>query len=744
MSVFRQRRVAPCIGFALLLIAVLALAGCSGGGGSDGGGVTGGDTGGTVTGNGLVDPGSLNFEQVGLNFTIDSASVASPPVVVFSVTTADGRGVALDQTDVSGRALRFTIAKLVAGQNGDADHWQSYILTTETPGVGAPGPGGMPVLTSASQGTTESSGTLEDLGDGRYRYTFGTDITQLAGVPYDPNTTHRIAMQVSLSGAQNNRGETTQFVVNPTFDFVPAGGAVTLTKKNVTTDGCNVCHNKLQLHGGGRRNVDYCVTCHNSGTTDANSGNVLDFAVMIHKIHSGEELTVNSDADPDNNYVIYGFRDSANDYSTVAFPQSLDNCETCHKGSDSNWRTRPSMAACSACHDDVDFNSHFGVGSVTNADCHTCHVDFDTPTNIVNAHTDPVEVLRAKIAYTIDNVSFDPATRQATVDFFVSNPTDGSRYDIQSDTSEIRFTAGGVSLLVGWDTAAFSNEGSGSNVGQPIRVNGLFENATALGNNRFRLTTTALPTQATGTGVIGIQGHPIGIINGSNANLPVDNVVAFFSIDGGPVVPRRDAVSIDKCNNCHKHLSLHGGNRQGTVQICVICHNANATDISRRPTGGGIDGKMEEAIHLKYMIHAIHAGDSDQHGIRQNGIVIYGFGGSVNDFSHLRYPQSLANCEACHVDDRYTLEAQPANALATTIDSASDKADPADDLNISPKAATCVACHDTTQSHMEILGGAVFDQTQSSIDASVFEACDQCHGEGGPVEVEAVHEQAVP
>ena len=779
-----RARAFRCVRYPTLLAAALflGLGGCGGGGGGDGGDVVdGGDPGGGGGGGdtgGLVAPTALNFEQQDLDFGIEGATVASPPVVTFTVTTPDGRGVQLTQDDVSGRSLRFIIAKLMPGTDGNPDSWQSYILSEETPDPGDPGPGGAPALTSAPQATTETSGTLESLGDGRYRYTFDTDVAAVPGVSFDPSTTHRIAMQVELEGAPNAQGETTEFVANPYFDFVPDGSAVTLTKDVVQTESCNACHNELAFHGGGRREVEYCVTCHNPGTVDANSGHNLDFGLMVHKLHAGEALAVNSDDDPTNDYVIWGFRDSAHDYSTVVFPQmsaskpGLVNCESCHTGSDPNWRTRPSQNACGSCHDQVDFSgggTHPQVAD--NSRCTTCHVDFESPLQIVTAHTDPVQVLADRMQYNIQDVSFDAAAGTLDVRFTVT--VDGEVQNIKADTSEYLFTEDGVNLIVGWDAADIGNAGTGNDLGQPLRFGGVFTNAVAEGGNVFRLSVdlagAAASLPSTGTGVIGFDGHPHGLVDNVDEQLPVVNAVDYFSFDGGTVVARRDIVSNESCNDCHANLSLHGGNRNGNVQHCVICHNANGTDMEVRPFDAagtdGIDvaatpdGKVEETIHFKYMIHAIHAGEEAEHGFREDGIVLYGYNKSLHDYSHVRYPQSLANCAACHDGDTYTLESQPNDALATTLDSqavatgvtqgfpagnvlSAAAADPTDDLNASPEAATCVSCHDGSRAHMEILGDAVFDQTQSVIDSTVFEACGECHGAGGPVPVSGAHAQA--
>jgi len=237
-------------------------------------------------------------------------TVNSPPKVNFTVIS-DGAV----KKDLTLSNVAFIIARLDKGSNGTPDQWVSYTTRTETATAGV-GPGGTPALASATQATTdtEAEGSLVYNDAGYYTYTFSKDIAAETG--YDPAKTHRVAIQLSYTNAAN-----TTVLANPYFDFTIGsdGKAVAVTdsantRKVVDITSCNQCHEKLALHGGGRIDTQYCVLCHNAGTTDANSGNVLDFRVMIHKIHAGKLLKEWFGKD----YTIWGYQNSEHDYNEVA------------------------------------------------------------------------------------------------------------------------------------------------------------------------------------------------------------------------------------------------------------------------------------------------------------------------------------------------------------------------------------------------------------------------------------------
>ena len=751
-----------------VLMTVVVLTGC---GGSDGATGPAGPAGQDGESGVMVLPASA-VSEVAIEIT--GVTVTSPPEVEFTAT--DANGIPLTGLKVArGGNLRFTIAKLTPGINGDPSAWQSYINNGN------------------DQATYERDGVLEDLGNGQYRYTFETDITdptQTGGISYDSSLTHRVAIQIDGFPAHN-----------PIHDFVPAGGNVTVTREIVKTETCNTCHNKLAMHGGGRIETQYCVTCHNPGTIDPDRGNTVDFSVMVHKIHRGEHLPSVESGTP---YQIIGFLGSVHDYSTVVFPQDIRNCTKCHDGSTSEgdaWQT-PNMVACGSCHDDVNFatgENHGevqfppdGVAVTDNSECPICHTTGRAGT-VVETHTIPEQLARAKFQFNIGDVTGGDTP---SIPISVTDPTNSDApYDLTTDP----FTGGGARLavIIGWGMIDFNNTGGTTNNGfpvfkptaaQPISIDPVDYCGPAPSDTDwtcipdtptagvYTLTKAApLPASATGTGRVGFEGHVAADFTTPTVfddEVAVKSVVKDFVITG-TLTPRREVVDIAKCNNCHDFLSLHGGNRNDEPALCVICHNPNATDIGRRPITGDTpvlpttDGKVEEAIDFKTLIHGIHAGaqtnfdGSEGHGFRETGLVVWGFPGAPcdafggppsnnceHDFSHVRFPGILQDCDTCHLPGTYELEDvweyPTTNGILSTTISTLVNTDPADDLNISPTAAVCSSCHDSllAQSHMLIPGGALFGETQGDIDSLAGitpETCALCHGPGRSSDVEVVH-----
>jgi OmcA/MtrC family decaheme c-type cytochrome len=272
----------------------------------------------------------------------------------------------------------------------------------------------------------------------------------------------------------------------------------------------------------------------------------------------------------------------------------------------------------------------------------------------------------------------------------------------------------------------------------------------------------------------GLPNCPAPIITGTTttyANIPVRSATADFAIPSSSsvtaVLPnqRRQIVDIAKCKACHddrRHgdavvprLSLHGANRNENLDLCVACHSPNQTDVPYRflnPADARVGGP-ETPVDFKTMVHSIHAG-----GFRRTPFVVIGRNSTVHDYSGVRFPADLQkSCPKCHIVDAsgrgsYELPLK-STVLGTTVKSQSVyqvpagaqrtiDVNPANDLKITPTAATCSACHDNSEarSHMIRTGGASFGTTQDRIGTTVNERCASCHGRGRDEDVRKAHE----
>lgn len=195
-----------------------------------------------------------------------------------------------------------------------------------------------------------------------------------------------------------------------------------------TSTKCIACHGvfskDFSIHGGVRNDSEYCVLCHNPShdtlsrqlppVGETGLTNSVDFKVMLHKIHTGENLTMKP-------YLLYSpprgpFPDQverAVDFSEVLFPGETADCGACHLAGTNllkrgtgvlgagvmastshefmreessktvidTFFTEPVISVCTACHDDLGVNAagdaltgenHAG-GPQPESACIVCH-----------------------------------------------------------------------------------------------------------------------------------------------------------------------------------------------------------------------------------------------------------------------------------------------------------------------------------------------------------------------------------
>jgi OmcA/MtrC family decaheme c-type cytochrome len=204
--------------------------------------------------------------------------------------------------------------------------------------------------------------------------------------------------------------------VNPVVTF-SVDGSTGLARRSVVDDQkCGVCHGEFSkgfsIHGNLRNQIEYCVVCHNPNASDVarrrrdsvavaagDDTASIDFKVMIHKIHSGENLEQKP-------YLIYGFgaaplNYSILDFSDVLYPGDRRNCSKCHAGNSYlvppypgaalgtqhahldpttgneviDGHTGPITSVCTSCHDSEDAVAHAETQTASNGAeaCAVCH-----------------------------------------------------------------------------------------------------------------------------------------------------------------------------------------------------------------------------------------------------------------------------------------------------------------------------------------------------------------------------------
>jgi hypothetical protein len=722
-----------------------------------------------------LDPKAIDFVRPGLLVKITGAAIASDGTITVDFTVTDPRGLPLDVQGVTtpGSVSTSFIAAYIPKGTSD---WLAMIARVQKSPITG---------NSANQPAADSGGTVTP-SDTAYSYTFKTK----APTGFDRSQTVRIGVYASRDLSEFNLGTN---YADTVFTFVPDGSTMTDTHDLISTQSCNRCHDPLAAHGGSRRLVPLCIMCHNPGgngvdTVDPDTGNSIDFRVMVHKIHMGSSLPSVQAGTP---YQIIGFQQSVNDFSTVVFPADARNCQMCHEagayprkstvgtagasaglppaplhvstdgttitgGSDSAdtaaaaaypgtgdptsgprgatviavsdaadpgqssepapvdanwWITRPSSAACGACHDNVNFQTgqnHSGGPVFSDSQCAQCHIpqgELPFDASILGGHAIPAWTpgLLPGVNFKLISVS-GTAGKAPTVTFSVlddaGKPIDASKMDL-------------LNLVMAGPDSDYASVVSESATGAtPAGGPGIY-------TYTFK---SVIPANATDTYTMAIEGYKnFTVLPGTVIAQTVRDVgfnqLLPFSVDGSPVSPHPVENVQQDCNSCHYRISAHGTIRQN-VQYCLLCHNPNATDASQRPAAQN----PPQSIDFPVLIHRLHTGDTAEPGGQMTPFVVFGFGGRSNDFSGVRYPADLRDCGKCHVNNSSDPPV-PDTRISVT--------NPRDFINPTPPTtAACTACH-------TIKDASAHAAAMTS--SSLGESCGVCHGQGADFSVEQVH-----
>jgi OmcA/MtrC family decaheme c-type cytochrome len=623
------------------------------------------------------------FAPTGITVKIVSAAIAKDGTITARLTIVDSAGNPLDQGGVQTAgpvSISLIAASIPAGQT----QYVAYTTTLAKATINN--------NPSQVQAANDSGGVFKKNAIGDYTYTFKTK----APAGFDATATHSIGVSafrdLSEFGTYDEWSETS----NDVFNFVPNGSPVTVTRSVVATAACNTCHNPLIGHGGSRLKVELCIMCHTPQTINPDTGLTQDMKVLIHKIHAGASLPSVIAGTP---YRIW-HRGAWSDFSTVVFPQSTQNCTTCHAAGPAqadNWKTNPSAAACGSCHDNVSFatgQNHVGLPVFSDTQCKVCHSstatgDFDASipgAHVVASNSISLPGVVTKVL-SVTNIA-PGSSPQVT---FSVNDNAGNAVDI-SKLTQIRVTLGGPN--------SDYQTGAGG-----IRVSEDPSKTPGNGGVYTYTMTAKVPAAAEGSYTVSIEArNTVTLLQGTTKQVAATDsaqpVEYYFSVDKSAMAPRRQVVSTEKCAACHNDLKFpHGGTRAAS-QECTICHNPTL-----------VDGTSNQSVSFATQIHSIHRGEN-----LANPYVL----GTTN-YQSVRFPGDLRDCATCHVNNSYQVDNVGATALIASPGGFT--------ATTPPISAACLGCHDTKAAASHALAN----------NTALGETCITCHGMTAEFAVDKVH-----
>jgi OmcA/MtrC family decaheme c-type cytochrome len=401
-----------------------------------------------------ADPALIAFVSPGLGIKINSGAIAANGTITITYTLSDPNGLPLDATGANtpgAISLTYFASYIPQGQ-------EQYVSYTTASATGK-------VLGTITRPTfEEGGGTLTSKGPGQYQYAMKSQ----APAGFDPTVTTTVAVVASRNLTSFNLGTN---YAGATFNFVPNGAAVTVTRDVIRTESCNTCHDQLAFHGGHAFGMEQCVLCHQPQNLDPVTGNSLDLKVMAHKIHMGSSLpsVMGTSTTPGVPYQIAGYMNFISDFSKVVDPSDTRRCAVCHSQTSgaaqaTAYTAKPSRAACGACHDDVNFATganHAGGFQTDDTQCSNCHIaKGETPfdASILGAHVVPEDTpatyapnpdtLISSVVVTITGVTNGAAGQKPVVAYTVKD-INGKPIPL-ANLEDLQFTLAGPTTDYGY------------------------------------------------------------------------------------------------------------------------------------------------------------------------------------------------------------------------------------------------------------------------------------------------------